>query len=160
MNFSRTDRIKSPPGGKRVWPTVPSAVRFWVCFVSRYIPDWLSGSRRIVTGYGVERFGFRKFILAVLFYQTGITAIYFTAQSIQVLMAAYVLGGIAFGVFMSGRASKYTEFKQKRLLTLDSRYLVRRRGLPSRYSRLPNDLGQLMLGHRPTHRYRGHQEHV
>jgi SP family general alpha glucoside:H+ symporter-like MFS transporter len=55
-----------------------------------------------VTGYGVERFGFRKFILGILIYQTAITTIYFTAPTIQVLLAGYILGGIAFGVFMSG----------------------------------------------------------
>jgi SP family general alpha glucoside:H+ symporter-like MFS transporter len=57
----------------------------------------------VVTGLGVERFGFRKFILGVLLYQACMTTIYFTAQSIEVLMVGYVFGGIAFGVFMSGK---------------------------------------------------------
>lgn len=55
-----------------------------------------------MTGYGVERFGYRPFILGILGYQAAITTIFFVAPSIEVLLVAECLAGIAFGVFMSG----------------------------------------------------------
>lgn len=54
-----------------------------------------------VTGYGVEKIGFRPFILSVLFYQCAVTTIFFVAPSIKMLLLAECLAGIAFGVFMS-----------------------------------------------------------
>jgi len=93
----------------------------------------------LCTGLGVERFGFRKFILGVLLYQTCITTIYFTAQSIEVLMVGYVLGGIAFGVFMSGRRTLDGNHEHK--LTCFSRHFICSRSLPSRYSRIYHYMG-------------------
>jgi SP family general alpha glucoside:H+ symporter-like MFS transporter len=61
-----------------------------------------------VTGYGVEKIGFRKFILSVLLYQTAITTIFFVAPNIKVLLVGAILAGIAFGVFMSGKFTKDT----------------------------------------------------
>lgn len=55
-----------------------------------------------MTGWGVERFGFRPFILGVLIYQSAITTIFFVAPSIEVLLVGSCFAGIAFGVFMSG----------------------------------------------------------
>lgn len=56
-----------------------------------------------MTGYGVERFGYRPFILGILGYQAAITTIFFVAPSIKILLVAECLAGIAFGVFMSGK---------------------------------------------------------
>lgn len=53
----------------------------------------------------MERFGFRKFILAILSYQAAITTIFFVAPSIEILLVAECFAGIAFGVFMSGKLS-------------------------------------------------------
>lgn len=58
-----------------------------------------------MTGVGVERFGYRPFILGVLFYQCGITTIFFVAPTIKILLVAECFAGIAFGVFMSGTHS-------------------------------------------------------
>jgi SP family general alpha glucoside:H+ symporter-like MFS transporter len=58
--------------------------------------------RAKVTGYGVERFGYRPFILGILFYQCIVTVTFFVAPSIEILLLAECLAGIAFGVFMSG----------------------------------------------------------
>lgn len=55
-----------------------------------------------VTGVGVERFGFRIFILGVLCYQCAVTTIFFVAPTIKILLVAECFAGIAFGVFMSG----------------------------------------------------------
>ncbi|KAL1865140.1 hypothetical protein VTK73DRAFT_5465 [Phialemonium thermophilum] len=55
----------------------------------------------LLTGLGVERFGYRRFILAILIYQCGITTIFFCAPNIKVLLVAECFAGIAFGVFMS-----------------------------------------------------------
>ncbi|KAI8941463.1 hypothetical protein NX059_002682 [Plenodomus lindquistii] len=55
----------------------------------------------LLTGWGVERFGFRPFILGVLTYQAIITVTFFVAPSIEILLLAECLAGIAFGVFMS-----------------------------------------------------------
>lgn len=57
-----------------------------------------------MTGFGVERWGYRPFILGVLGYQACITTIFFVAPSIEVLLVAECLAGIAFGVFMSGES--------------------------------------------------------
>ena len=57
----------------------------------------------LVTGYGVEKIGFRKFILGVLFYQCAVTTIFFVAPNVQVLLVGAILAGIAFGVFMSSQ---------------------------------------------------------
>lgn len=62
--------------------------------------------KRTVTGYGVERFGYRPFILGILFYQAAITTIFFVAPGIEILLVAECLAGIAFGVFMSGMYTK------------------------------------------------------
>ena len=56
-----------------------------------------------MTGIGVERFGFRPFILGVLFYQCAVTTIFFVAPSVKILLLAECLAGVAFGVFMSGK---------------------------------------------------------
>jgi SP family general alpha glucoside:H+ symporter-like MFS transporter len=61
-----------------------------------------------VTGLGVERFGYRPFILGVLFYQCAVTTIFFVAPSIEILLVAECFAGIAFGVFMSGTHSPET----------------------------------------------------
>ena len=55
-----------------------------------------------MTGWGVERFGYRPFILGVLLYQSAITTIFFVAPSVKILLVAECFAGIAFGVFMSG----------------------------------------------------------
>ncbi|KAF2014257.1 putative sugar transporter [Aaosphaeria arxii CBS 175.79] len=55
----------------------------------------------LLTGWGVDRFGYRPFILGILFYQAAITTIFFVAPSVQILLLAECLAGIAFGVFMS-----------------------------------------------------------
>lgn len=58
-----------------------------------------------VTGIGVERIGFRPFILATLTYQCAITTISFVAPNIETLVVYEVFAGIAFGVFMSSKLS-------------------------------------------------------
>lgn len=58
-----------------------------------------------VTGLGVERFGYRPFILAVLFYQAAVTCGFFFAPSVQILLLSECLAGISFGVFMSSEYS-------------------------------------------------------
>ncbi|KAF2855900.1 trehalose transporter [Plenodomus tracheiphilus IPT5] len=55
----------------------------------------------LITGWGVERWGFRPFILAVLSYQAIVTTTFFVAPSIEILLLAECMAGIAFGVFMS-----------------------------------------------------------
>ncbi|CAK7207521.1 hypothetical protein SEUCBS139899_010331 [Sporothrix eucalyptigena] len=55
----------------------------------------------LLTGVCVERFGYRPFILAAIIYQAGMVAIFFCAKNIHILMVAYCLAGIDFGVFMS-----------------------------------------------------------
>ncbi|CAK7235702.1 hypothetical protein SBRCBS47491_009385 [Sporothrix bragantina] len=55
----------------------------------------------LLTGVCVEKFGYRRFILACLVYQAGMVAIFFCATNIKILMVAYCLTGIDFGVFMS-----------------------------------------------------------
>lgn len=79
-----------------------------------------------VTGWGVERFGFRKFILATLCYltctsesncaeldlralwsNTALTypvTIFFVAPSIEVLAVGEATCGLAWGVFMSSES--------------------------------------------------------
>lgn len=49
---------------------------------------------------------------------------------------------------------------QERRLTVTSRNLIRQRSLPSRPSRLPHDLGKLVLGYWPTHCHRRHSKYV
>ncbi|KAG4444204.1 hypothetical protein IFR05_000301 [Cadophora sp. M221] len=55
----------------------------------------------LLTGYGVEKVGFRPFLLGVLFYQCAVTTIFFVAPSVKILLVAECLAGVAFGVFMS-----------------------------------------------------------
>ncbi|KAJ4365383.1 hypothetical protein N0V95_000530 [Ascochyta clinopodiicola] len=63
----------------------------------------------LLTGWGVERFGFRPFILGVLLYQSAITTIFFVAPSIEILLVGSCFAGIAFGVFMSVAISYASE---------------------------------------------------
>ncbi|GFZ44240.1 Alpha-glucosides permease MPH2 [Saitozyma sp. JCM 24511] len=55
----------------------------------------------IVNGLATERFGYRKVILACLFWLCGVTAIFFCAPNIQTLLAGEILAGIPWGVFQS-----------------------------------------------------------
>ncbi|KAH7320284.1 general substrate transporter [Stachybotrys elegans] len=48
-----------------------------------------------------ERFGYRYTILGCLVWLTGIIAIFFTAQTVQVLLVAEILAGIPWGVFQT-----------------------------------------------------------
>jgi SP family general alpha glucoside:H+ symporter-like MFS transporter len=57
-----------------------------------------------VTGYGVEKIGYRKFILGVLVYQCAITTLFFVAPDVRILLLAECLCGVAFGVFFSSRS--------------------------------------------------------
>lgn len=111
-----------------------------------------------VTGWGVERFGFRPFILTILCYQAVVLVTFFVAPSIEYLLLGACLAGIAFGVFMSGESSAQRTVHNK--LTSTSRYLLRRRSLPCRSSRLYHHMGQLMLGYRTTYSHRRYQESV
>ncbi|KAH7070680.1 trehalose transporter [Paraphoma chrysanthemicola] len=63
----------------------------------------------LLTGWGVERFGYRPFILGILFYQAIVTVTFFVAPSIEYLLLAECLAGIAFGVFMSVAISYASE---------------------------------------------------
>ncbi|KAK5077351.1 hypothetical protein LTR64_005168 [Lithohypha guttulata] len=54
-----------------------------------------------LTGWGVEKFGYKKFILTVFAYQACIITIFFFAPSIHILLVGACFAGIAFGVFMS-----------------------------------------------------------
>ncbi|KAF2829603.1 trehalose transporter [Ophiobolus disseminans] len=63
----------------------------------------------LLTGVGVERFGYRPFILGVLFYQCAVTTIFFVAPTIKILLVAECFAGIAFGVFMSVAISYASE---------------------------------------------------
>ncbi|KAG8623568.1 hypothetical protein KVT40_008544 [Elsinoe batatas] len=50
----------------------------------------------LLTGFGVERFGYRPFLLGVLCYQACITTIYFVAPSIEILMGVYMSIAISY----------------------------------------------------------------
>ncbi|KAF2148141.1 trehalose transporter [Myriangium duriaei CBS 260.36] len=63
----------------------------------------------LLTGFGVERFGYRPFILGILCYQACVTTIFFCAPSIKVLLVAECFAGISFGVFMSVAISYSSE---------------------------------------------------
>ncbi|KAF2675737.1 hypothetical protein K458DRAFT_411013 [Lentithecium fluviatile CBS 122367] len=63
----------------------------------------------VVTGIGVERFGYRPFILGILSYQCVLTTTFFMAPRIEILLLAECLAGIAFGVFMSVAISYASE---------------------------------------------------
>jgi SP family general alpha glucoside:H+ symporter-like MFS transporter len=54
-----------------------------------------------VNGLATERFGYRKVILACLFWLCGVSAIFFCAPNIQTLLAGEILAGIPWGVFQS-----------------------------------------------------------
>lgn len=86
---------------------VPSAVRLSVFCVRAHLPSHVIplSDNPSVTGYGVEKVGFRPFLLGVLFYQCAVTTIFFVAPSVKILLVAECLAGIAFGVFMSGKST-------------------------------------------------------
>lgn len=65
-------------------------------------PFTLIADHSLVTSYGVEKVGYRPFLLGVLFYQCAVTTIFFVAPSVKILLLAECLAGVAFGVFMSG----------------------------------------------------------
>lgn len=101
-SFNRTDPIRFQQNGKRVSLMVPSAGKSLVCSVCLPIPASHCGTHNVsVTGYGVEKIGFRPFILGVLCYQCAVTTIFFVAPSIKFILLAECLSGLAFGVFMS-----------------------------------------------------------
>lgn len=54
-----------------------------------------------INGYASERFGYRYTLMACLVLVTAWTAIFFTAQNIQSLLAAEILCGIPWGVFQT-----------------------------------------------------------
>ena len=101
-SFNRTDPIKFQQDGRRVSRMVPNVVKSLVCSVCIAMPASQCRAHDVsVTGYGVEKIGFRPFILGVLFYQCAVTTIFFVAPSIKFLLLAECLSGLAFGVFMS-----------------------------------------------------------
>ncbi|KAJ5242825.1 uncharacterized protein N7469_001152 [Penicillium citrinum] len=54
-----------------------------------------------INGFASERFGYRYTLMACLILVTAWTAIFFTAQNIQALLAAEILCGIPWGVFQT-----------------------------------------------------------
>ncbi|KAJ5787507.1 hypothetical protein N7457_002497 [Penicillium paradoxum] len=54
-----------------------------------------------INGWASERFGYRYTIMACLILVTAWTAIFFTAQNVQALLAAEILCGIPWGVFQT-----------------------------------------------------------
>ena len=101
----RTEHIKCQLAGSLGCRTGLSVVRsldFCVC-ESIQLLVIVEADVHLVTGYGVEKIGFRKFILGVLFYQCAVTTIFFVAPNVQVLLVGAILAGIAFGVFMSSQ---------------------------------------------------------
>ncbi|CAI7623934.1 hypothetical protein N7533_011987 [Penicillium manginii] len=54
-----------------------------------------------INGYASERFGYRYTLMACLVLVTAWTAIFFTAQNVQSLLAAEILCGIPWGVFQT-----------------------------------------------------------
>ncbi|KAL2215171.1 putative transporter [Thermoascus aurantiacus ATCC 26904] len=54
-----------------------------------------------INGYVSERFGYRYTVMACLILITAWTAIFFTAQNVQALLAAEILAGIPWGVFQT-----------------------------------------------------------
>ncbi|KAK5080121.1 hypothetical protein LTR05_008779 [Lithohypha guttulata] len=67
-----------------------------------------------LTGWGVEKFGYKKFILTVFAYQACIITIFFFAPSIHILLVGACFAGIAFGVFMSAPESPWWLVRQGR----------------------------------------------
>lgn len=59
-----------------------------------------------VTGYGVEKFGYRPFMLATLIYMCIVITGFFCAPSVQILLVSACLAGVGFGVFMSSKFPK------------------------------------------------------
>ena len=55
----------------------------------------------LINGWVSERFGYRYTVMACLFMIAGFTAIFFTAQNVQALLAAEILCGIPWGVFQT-----------------------------------------------------------
>jgi MFS transporter, SP family, general alpha glucoside:H+ symporter len=54
-----------------------------------------------INGYVSEKFGYRYTVLACLTMITGFIAIFFTAQSVEVLQVAEILCGVPWGVFQT-----------------------------------------------------------
>lgn len=55
----------------------------------------------LINGFVSERFGYRYTIIACLSLVIAFTAIFFTAQNVQTLLAAEILCGIPWGVFQT-----------------------------------------------------------
>ncbi|RYE94179.1 MAG: MFS transporter, partial [Oxalobacteraceae bacterium] len=55
----------------------------------------------LLTGLGVERWGYRKFMVGTLCYLCCCIAIFFCAPSVEILLVGSVVAGLAFGVFQS-----------------------------------------------------------
>ncbi|KAK4547954.1 hypothetical protein LTR36_010673 [Oleoguttula mirabilis] len=55
----------------------------------------------LINGWVSERFGYRYTVIACLLCVMGFTAIFFTAQNVQALLAAEILCGIPWGVFQT-----------------------------------------------------------
>lgn len=55
----------------------------------------------LINGWVSERFGYRYTVMACLVCVAGFTAIFFTAQNVQALLAAEILCGIPWGVFQT-----------------------------------------------------------
>ena len=116
-NSNQTEVTRYPPVGSLVSPTVRSVVRLLVYCVRATRLHCLGSTTNHfqVTGYGVERFGYRPFILTILFYQSAITTIFFCAPSVKILLVAECLAGIAFGVFMSGKHAVSCQFGEQQI---------------------------------------------
>ncbi|EMC95249.1 hypothetical protein BAUCODRAFT_72296 [Baudoinia panamericana UAMH 10762] len=55
----------------------------------------------LINGWVSERFGYRYTVIACLLCITAFTAIFFTAQNVQALLAAEILCGVPWGVFQT-----------------------------------------------------------
>lgn len=55
----------------------------------------------LINGFVSERFGYRYTVIACLSLVIAFTAIFFTAQNVQQLLAAGILCGIPWGVFQT-----------------------------------------------------------
>lgn len=161
VNCNRMEVIKYQPSGKResqMARSVGKLLVFCVSLFRRYERQDYSADKVQVTGIGVERFGYRPFILGILTYQCIITTTFFVAPSIQILLLAECLAGIAFGVFMSGKS--IVGLNGFEILTISSRYFIRLRSMPCRPSGLSYYLGKFMLGNWPASSHRCHKKHV
>jgi hypothetical protein len=91
------------------------------------------------------------------------TALFFTAQNVQTLLAGEILCGIVSACLPSPSGASFhgeTPNSCNRTPALgrvpDPDHHLRLRGVPRRHARLPDHLRQLLLGHRAAHRHRRH----